>query len=196
MVYIAVISLIVGIFAGAILGDMQIIHTIDENSNVILILLMLSVGISVGLNKDVFRNIGKQKKRIFILPFGTVLGTLIGGVVSSLVLSIPMNYSLAMVSGLGWYSLTGVVVSDILGSDYGTIAFLCNLLREFLSFLLIPFLVKNFNKYTAIAPAGATSEDTTLPMLIKYTDEETVVLSILHGVICSLMVPILIQIFI
>ena len=44
-----------------------------------------------------------------------------------------------------------------------------------------------------IAAAGATSEDTTLPMMMKYTDEESVVLSVLNGAICSVLVPVLIN---
>lgn len=71
--------------------------------------------------------------------------------------------------------------------------FLSNLMREIFSFFIIPFLAVHFNYYTCIAPAGATSEDTTLPVMLKYTNEETVVLSVLNGVICSFCVPILIS---
>lgn len=46
-----------------------------------------------------------------------------------------------------------------------------------------------------VAPAGATSEDTTLPMLVRCTNGETVVLSVLNGVICSALVPVLIEAF-
>ena len=70
-----------------------------------------------------------------------------------------------------------------------------NLMREVFSFGIIPFLAVYFNYYTCIAPAGATSEDTTLPVMLKYTNEETVVLSVLNGMICSFFVPILISIF-
>lgn len=52
---------------------------------------------------------------------------------------------------------------------------------------------EKLNYYTCIAPAGATSEDTTLPMMIRYTNEETVVLSVFNGVICSALVPFLIS---
>ena len=65
--------------------------------------------------------------------------------------------------------------------------------KRLFSFILIPFLAVHFNYYTCIAPAGATSEDTTLPVMLKYTNEETVVLSVFNGVICSFMVPILIS---
>lgn len=35
--------------------------------------------------------------------------------------------SLMIVSGLGWYSLSGVLVTELAGAKIGTIAFLCNL---------------------------------------------------------------------
>ena len=66
-------------------------------------------------------------------------------------------------------------------------------MREFFSFFLIPIIASRLNNYTCIAPAGATSEDTTLPMMIRYTNEETVVLSVFNGVICSALVPFLIS---
>ncbi|MEG0319096.1 MAG: LysO family transporter, partial [Niameybacter sp.] len=66
---------------------------------------------------------------------------------------------------------------------------------EILSFMLIPVIAKYCNHYTAIAPAAATSEDTTLPVLIKYTSEEVVVMAVINGVVCSMMVPILINFF-
>ncbi|MFQ9511210.1 MAG: LysO family transporter, partial [Lachnospiraceae bacterium] len=56
-----------------------------------------------------------------------------------------------------------------------------------------PWIAKYLNNYSCIAMAGATSEDTTLPMLIRYTDEETVVLAVFNGVICSACVPFLIE---
>ena len=66
-------------------------------------------------------------------------------------------------------------------------------MREFLAFIMIPILVKYLNSYAAIAAAGATSEDTTLPMLIKYSSEEYIIISVINGVLCSVAVPILIN---
>ena len=100
-----------------------------------------------------------------------------------------------IVSGLGWYSLSGVLVTELAGAKIGTIAFLCNLLREIFSFMIIPVVVKYFNGYAAIAPAAVTSEDTTLPMLMKYTSGEVVMMAVLNGIICSAAVPVLIKLF-
>ena len=95
---------------------------------------------------------------------------------------------------MGWYSLAGATISKLVDAQLGSIAFLSNLMREIFSYFIIPILATYLNHYTCIAPAGATSEDTTLPMMLKYTNEETVVLSVLNGMICSFFVPILISI--
>ena len=87
------------------------------------------------------------------------------------------------------------MMTDIAGAQVGSITFLANLLRELVSFFSIPWIAKHLNYPTCIAPAGATSEDTTLPMLIRCTNGETVVLSVLNGVICSALVPVLIEAF-
>lgn len=195
MVYIAIISLILGVSCGYFFNGYSIITFLTDNSNYILAILMFAVGISIGLNKQVFKKIKEYHLKIFIIPFGTIIGSLAGGALSSILLSMPLNEGMAVASGLGWYSLSGVMITNLASSRLGTIAFISSLLREILSFIAIPFLVRKLNVYAAIAPAGATSEDTTLPMLIKYTNEEVVVLAIFHGVICSFMVPILIRFF-
>ena len=159
----------------------------------ILYLLMFSVGISIGMQRGIFSKIKEYHIKIFIIPIGTILGSLLGGVICALLLNMPIGYGTAITSGLGWYSLAGVTIGNLVSAEMGSIAFMSNLMREMFSFLIIPFLAVHLNYYTCIASAGATSEDTTLPLMLKYTNEETVVLSVFHGVICSLMVPVLIS---
>lgn len=195
MVYIAIISLLLGVSCGYFFNGYSMITNLTNNTNYILAILMFAVGISIGLNKQVFKKIKEYHLKIFIIPFGTIVGSLAGGALSSILLSMPLTEGMAVASGMGWYSLSGVMITNLASSRLGTIAFISSLLREILSFLSIPLLVRTLNVYAAIAPAGATSEDTTLPMLIKYTNEEVVVLAIFHGVICSFMVPILIRFF-
>ena len=52
---------------------------------------------------------------------------------------------------------------------------------------------KYLNGYTAIAPAGATSSDTALPVVIKYTNEEVTMMSVINGIICTALIPVLIN---
>lgn len=195
MVIIVIMCLIAGIICGKWCFSTQIINFVEDNSTIVLYILMFSVGVSVGCNKGVLKKIKEYHIKIFVIPIGIIVGSLIGGAVCSEILNMPVNYGLSVASGLGWYSLSGVLITDLIGAQMGALAFLSNLMREILSFMTIPFLSRKFNYYTAIAPAAATSEDTTLSMLIKYTSEEIVVLAVFNGIICSAVVPFLIKIF-
>ena len=195
MVVLAFAALILGVIYGLAGLDISLITVISSNTDILLYILMLSVGISIGLHKGLYEKIKQYHLKIFIIPFGIIIGSILGGVVCGLLLNYPINQSAAIASGLGWYSLSGATIGNLAGAKLGSIAFLSNLMREIFSFILIPIVALKFNYYTCIAPAGATSEDTTLPMMIKYTNEETVVLAVLNGIICSTFVPILISFF-
>ena len=193
MVIGAIIALILGVFYGLSDLDINLIHLITDNSNMILYVLMFLVGISIGFHKGIFQKIKEYHIKIFIIPFGIIVGSLIGGIICSFFTGYELRESTAIASGLGWYSLSGILITENAGVHFGSIAFISNLAREIFSFFCIPFIAKHLNYFTCIAPAGATSEDTTLPMMMKYTNEETVVMAVLNGAICSACVPILIK---
>lgn len=195
MVALAVIALVGGVACGLLGWDQGIIALLTDNSDYILYVLMFLMGISVGLNKGLVRRIRAYNVRIFLIPVGIVIGSLVGGAVCAPILGMPLRETMVVASGLGWYSLSGVMLTELGGATLGSIAFLSNLMREILSFFCIPWVAKHLNYFCCIAPAGATSEDTTLPMMIRYTDEETVVLSVFNGVLCSAVVPFLLRIF-
>lgn len=192
MVLMALAALIGGILLGLYGPAGTILDQLVIHSDWILYLLMFSVGISVGLHRGILQKIKEYHIKIFIIPFGVIVGSVVGGWITSLFLPIPTIQGVAVASGMGWYSLTGVVLAEMYGASMGSVAFLSNLMREILSFFCIPWIAQNLNYYTCIAPAGATSEDTTLSMMVRYTDEETVVMSVFNGIICSAVVPILI----
>ena len=98
-----------------------------------------------------------------------------------------------MAGGLGWYSLAGVTLENLLGVQTGSIAFLKQPDAGAVSPFSASRLLSRQNYYACIAAAGATSEDTTLPLMIRYTSEETVILSVLNGAICSAFVPVLLS---
>lgn len=194
MVYLALIALLGGIACGmAGLDNTLPVELIVSHKDFILYALMFLVGISIGLNRGILKKIREYHIRIFVIPAGIIVGSLAGGLMSGLLTGLPLNESAAIASGMGWYSLAGVTLGNLSGAQAGSIAFLSNLLREIFSFFSIPLIAKKLNYPTCIAPAGATSEDTTLPVMIRYTDGETVVLSVFNGVLCSAAVPFLIS---
>lgn len=193
MIKAVVVSLMMGICCGKFFVSPEQAPFFGSIADMALIILMFAVGISVGTNKGVFEKLKTYHFKIFIIPIGIIVGSILAGVVCALIMGMDLRESVAITSGLGWYSLSGVLLTDLAGPEIGTIAFLANLFREIFTFMLIPYVAKHFNDYTAIAPAGATSEDTTLPMLMRHTSEEVVVMAVINGVICSAVVPIIIN---
>lgn len=192
MILIASIALILGIAVGTFLSP-ETILLFSKIASVVLLALMFSVGISIGMDKLIFRKMKEMHLKVLVIPFGIVVGSLLGGAVCSIILGDSLRDGLGISAGLGWYSLSGVIVTDLAGARLGSICFLASLFREIFSFLLIPIVAKYTNKYTVIAPAAATSEDTTLPLIMKHSGEEVVIMSVINGIICSALVPILIN---
>lgn len=193
IVLLTLLSLVLGIAYGSFGIENALISMVADNTNIVLYLLMFSVGISIGTHDGILQKIKEYHIKVFIIPIGIIAGSLVGGLICSVIFEMPTGHATAITSGLGWYSLAGATIGKLAGAELGSIAFLSNLMREIFSFLLIPFLAIHLNSYSCIAPAGATSEDTSLPIMLKYTNEETVVLSVLNGIICSFLVPILIS---
>lgn len=187
------IALALGIGAGAVMPE-GLGNFLDAASSYMLLILLFSVGIDMGVNREVFGQIRRMGLRILVIPLGVVLGSLAGGALGAAVLRMEIKEGLAISSGLGWYSLSGILMTEAGNPTGGTISFLSNVFREVLTFLLVPVLAER-NVYTAIAPAGATAMDTTLPLLSKYTDSKTAILAFVSGVICTLVVPVLVPIF-
>ena len=133
---------------------------------------------------------------MFLLPLSTVLGTYLGALVFPLVSTYTLRDSLALVSGFGWYSLSGVLISSLGDPQLGAVSFLSNLFRESLAFILIPIVsALSHASFSAISIAGATSMDVTLPLLKKILGDSVVPLAIAHGVIMTLLAPFLIPLW-
>ena len=195
MVFFALGALLLGMVCGAFPACAAVLSPLTAHTQWLLYALMFSVGVSVGLRRGLLESIRKYHMRILVIPCGIIAGSLLGGLLCGLLMAYPVNQTVSVAAGLGWYSLAGVSIGNLAGAELGSIAFLSNLMREIGAFFMIPYLARRLNYFTCIAPAAATSEDTTLPMMLKYTDEETVVLSVLNGVICSFFVPVLISLF-
>ncbi|WP_405728943.1 lysine exporter LysO family protein [Anaerotignum sp.] len=188
------IVLVLGIGAGFILPE-NISAMIDSASSYMLLILLFSVGIDMGLNKEVFTRIKELGFKILLIPFGVVAGSLCGGALTALLTGLPVKEGLAISAGLGWYSLSGILITEAGNPVGGTISFLANVFREMLTFIVVPFIASHLNYYCAIAPAGATAMDTTLGIISRNTNATVAVLSFVSGVVCTLVVPVLVPIF-
>ena len=133
MIVMMICSLILGLLYGMSGMEWNMLNVLSQNTDVILYTLMFSVGISVGMQKGIFAKIKEYHIKIFIIPLGIIVGSLAGGVLCALILEIPIGYGTAISSGLGWYSLAGVTISNLVNAELGSIAFMSNLMREMFS---------------------------------------------------------------
>lgn len=131
----------------------------------------------------------------FILPLATIVGTLLGGLVVSQVLDLSLKNALAVSSGFGWYTLSGVMFTEMNEPILASIAFISDLFREVIALILIPILSRKNLSYVAIGAAGATSLDVTLPVIEKHCGSHFVPASLISGGVLTILVPVLIPFF-
>ncbi len=168
----------------------------NDFSVYILYVLMFLVGVSLGYDTKSLKALKTLDVKIFLVPIATIIGSILGSFLVSFLLSErTLAECLAVGCGFGYYSLTSILVTEYLGAEMGTIALLANIFRELLCLLFAPLLVYWFGKLAPICAGGATSEDTTLPIITKFSGKEYVVIAIFHGFILDLAVPILVPFF-
>lgn len=194
-------SIIIVVFfvIGSLLGCWNVIPVVFLNNQIsyyVLCLLMLCVGFSLGNDVKILKSFKSFNHRLFLLPLATVLGTLIGcGVVGIFLPHRTIADCMAVGSGFGYYSLSSIFITEYKGAQLGTIALLSNILREILTLLSTPILVKYFGKLAPISAGGATTMDTTLPIIMQYSGKEFVPISVFHGFVIDFSVPFLVTLF-
>lgn len=158
--------------------------------------LMFLVGISIGSDTQALKAIRGQHWKILWVPVATWAGTLAGTAFASLLLpSRNLADCLAVGSGFGYYSLSSIFITEYRGAELGTIALAANIIREIITLLGAPLLVCWFGKLAPICAGGATTMDTTLPVITRFSGKEFVVVSIFHGFIVDFSVPFLVTFF-
>lgn len=192
--------IIVGFFVlGIIVGLCDVIPDSFVNSDVsyyALCCLMFCVGISIGCDTSVLKSFKEVNPRLMMLPIMTILGTLAGcAAVSVLLGHRQLTDSLAVGSGFGYYSLSSIFITQYRGAELGTIALLANISREILTLLCAPLLAKYFGRLAPISVGGATTMDTTLPIITRYSGESFIIVSIFHGFCVDFSVPFLVTFF-
>lgn len=192
MIAVAMISLLLGGLCGYFVFSPDTMLMMDTLTSYALMLLLLSVGIEVGTNKAVFRQLAQNNIKVLIIPVGVAAGSIAGGIMLGFFLGMPVNESAAVASGFGFYSLSAVMLRELGSPQLGTVAFMTNVLRELISFAIIPIVAKHVGFYPAVAPSGATAMDTTLPAIARATDSDTALAAVISGVILSALVPVLV----
>ena len=194
-------SLIIILFflLGILCGIFHLIPLNSAESDVsfyVLCGLMFCVGLSIGNDPRTLINFRMLNPRLVFLPITTILGTLSAAALVSLILPHrSVTDCMAVGSGLGYYSLSSIFITEYKGPELGTVALLSNIMREVLTLLCAPLLVRWFGNLAPISAGGATTMDTTLPVITRYAGQPFVVVSIFHGFVTDFSVPFLVTFF-
>lgn len=197
---IVVAFFVLGLFVGHS-GCLPSWFMSSQTSFVALCALLLFVGMGIGLNPNMMRDIRSLSPRLALLPLVTILGSWMGAVVAYVVMSSDLctlfqqrslTSCLAIDSGFAYYSLSSIFITEFRGVELGTIALLANIIREMITLLFSPLLAKVFGPLAPITAGGATSMDTTLPIITHTIGDRYTALSIYHGFVVDFTVPFLV----
>lgn len=188
------VSLVGGLLFGYLFLDTGVKDTLDLILMSALDVMIFIAGIEIGSNRGILKRICNLHSALLALaiPLAVACGSICGALLLGHIAALSAYDSLLVGGGLGWYSFSSVVISAMYSTEIGTVAFLANMMREISGFFLIPLLVR-VHKFLALAPSGAATMDSGLPVVIKYTNLHVGMYSFINGLMLTLIVPVLIS---
>lgn len=162
----------------------------------VLYALMFCVGVSLGHDRTLAARVRRLDPRLALLPVATIAGTLAGAALAApLIAPWSAADSLAVGAGFGYYSLSSIFIADLKGPELATIALLCNIMREIFTLLCAPLVARWAGPLAAVSIGGATTFDTTLPIITRAAGKPYAVVAIFHGCVMDFSVPFLVTLF-
>lgn len=160
----------------------------------LLILLILLVGFQLSHSGMTLRQVLVNKRGVQACVI-FCLSVAVGGLLYALIMpDVTFTQGLALSSGYGWYSLSGIIMTDAYGAVWGSVALLNDLLREFTALLFIPMLIRKYPT-TAVGLGGVTTMDFTLPVIQSSGGNEVVPLAMSFGFLVNIISPVLMVVF-
>jgi uncharacterized membrane protein YbjE (DUF340 family) len=166
---------------------------IDQIATGLLMLLLLLIGLQL-------RNAGLSLRKLLMNVQGLgialvlMVSSMMAGVLLIPLLGLPWNQTLALTSGFGFYSLSGIVIGDAMGPAWGGVAFMNDVLREIIALAIIPLVIAK-RPALAIGYGGATAMDFTLPVIRSSGGLACVPVAIASGFVLSFFAPVFMGLF-
>lgn len=163
----------------------------DALIGMLLYLLIFLIGVK--LSRGSFRIVDILfDRRGLVIATLTVIGTYLGLLVLAWFMDMPATSMLVLGSGFGWYTLSGIMLTQLGDPLLGSTAFFADVFREILALLLIPILGRSGRTQIAIGVCGATCMDVTLPVIERHCAQDQVSTAFASGAIITFIVPFLI----
>ncbi|MGB8697027.1 MULTISPECIES: lysine exporter LysO family protein [Acinetobacter] len=132
--------------------------------------------------------------RIMLVPMGCIVGSLAGAFfTAAIVKDISLKDLIMLSQGYGFYSMTGIVVTELKNAELGSIALMNDLFREIIAILLMYSIGWRYPR-SAISSAAATAMDVTLPMVKQACGKEFIPHAMVSGFILSVLAPVVVSV--
>ncbi|RPE31229.1 uncharacterized membrane protein YbjE (DUF340 family) [Acinetobacter sp. BIGb0102] len=187
----AFLALAVGIGLGMLIQKLDL-H-IAFNSWYLLLIFIFLIGVELAFTQF---DRSWLSWKILLVPVAAFIGSCLAAIVNYFILlnHYSLNEVMALAQGYGWYSMSGILFTELHSAKLGGIALLTDLFREIFAILLMYCLGWRFPR-SAISSAGATSMDVTLAMVKQSCGTHYVPHAMMSGLILSLLAPLLISLF-
>lgn len=164
------------------------LHAAQFSHALLLILIVL-----IGIDLSTVRLARLTKHQIWV-PCAMLFAIFIAAYIAHWLLPHSFTALLTVASGFGWFSLSGSLVTSLLGKEMGSFALLTDLIREFYGIVLL-FLCGHSLPRSVIGVCGATAMDSSLPFIKQNCRSSDVQMAIFSGFILTLLAPFLIVLF-
>ena len=164
------------------------LHAAQFSHALLLILIVL-----IGIDLSTVRLARLTKHQIWV-PCAMLFAIFIAAYIAHWLLPHSFTALLTVASGFGWFSLSGSLVTSLLGKEMGSFALLTDLIREFYGIVLL-FLCGRSLPRSVIGVCGATAMDSSLPFIKQNCRSSDVQMAIFSGFILTLLAPFLIVLF-
>ena len=194
MIKMIVTALFLGSLGGYFFLTPEVKPMLDRILLAALNITVVIAGIDIGSNRQLIKKMMNWKTAglMVAVPGAVTIGSVLGGMVMGKLLGLAVYDALLISVGMGWYSLSSVVIATMYNTEIGTIAFFTNFLRELSAFIFVPILAK-FTSVACAAVGGATVMDSTLPVLIKSAGMSVGIIGFNSGFILTLIIPFLLS---
>lgn len=172
-------------------GLAELVHYFNLNLSIstwnLLLIFMLFIGLDLAYSP---LDRSWLNWKIMLVPLGCIIGSLAGALLSSFIIKDINLKDLIMLSqGYGFYSMSGIVVTELKNAELGSIALMNDLFREIIAILLMYSIGWRYPR-SAISAAAATAMDVTLPMVKQACGNDFIPHAMVSGFILSILAPI------
>ncbi len=152
----------------------------------LLLLLVFLIGIEAGASGRVS---GEEALLGVAIAVVALPMSMLGGAFAAALANDSPNVGALVGGGMGWYTFDGPLLDELAGPREGYLGFTSNLLRETLTIIVYPLLPRRL-RIAGISLGGATTMDTTLPIVRASAGRRASVIALVHGTVLTMILPV------